>query len=129
MSDGELDEGSNWEAILFAAHHRLDNLVAVIDYNKIQSFGSVAQVMNLEPLADKFRAFNWVIEEVDGHDIEALSQSFHRAKTIRSGVPRCIIAHTVKGKGVSFMENQLAWHYRSPGDDDYQTARIELGAQ
>lgn len=129
LSDGELDEGSNWEAILFAAHQRLDNLVAIVDYNKIQSFGSVAQVMNLEPLAEKFRAFNWTVREVDGHDIEALSATLRTVKADRSGAPKCVVAHTVKGKGVSFMEQELAWHYRSPSADDFKRARIELGAQ
>jgi transketolase len=128
LSDGELDEGSNWEAILFAGHHRLDNLVAVIDYNKIQSFGSVAEVMNLEPLADKFRAFNWVVTEVDGHDVDALGEVLVDARTRRDGKPKCIITHTVKGKGVSFMEDRLLWHYRSPDDENYRAARKELGA-
>lgn len=126
LSDGELDEGSNWEAILFAAHNRLDNLIAVIDYNKIQSFGTVREVMNLEPLADKFRAFNWEVEEVDGHAVAALQNVFQRFKTSRSGHPKCVIAHTIKGKGVSFMENNLAWHYRSPSDADVLRAREEL---
>lgn len=129
LSDGELDEGSNWEAILFAAHQKLDNLVAIVDYNKIQSFGSVEEVMNLEPLADKFRAFNWSVHEVDGHDLEALSKTLRGAKADRSGKPKCVVAHTIKGKGVSFMEQELAWHYRSPSTDDYEKARIELGAQ
>lgn len=126
LSDGELDEGSNWEAILFAAHNRLDNLVAVIDFNKIQSFGSVKDVMNLDPLADKFRAFNWEVEEVDGHSTHALHAVLQGFKDARSGRPKCVIAHTVKGKGVSFMENDLLWHYRSPSDDDVRRAREEL---
>lgn len=126
LSDGELDEGSNWEAILFAAHQKLDNLVAIVDYNKIQSFGSVAEVMNLEPLADKFRAFNWDLQEVDGHDIHALSKTLLAAKKERIGKPKCIVAHTIKGRGVSFMEEELAWHYRSPSKDDYENARNEL---
>ncbi|AZY48732.1 transketolase [Bordetella avium] len=126
LSDGELDEGSNWEAILFAAHNRLDNLVAVIDFNKIQSFGSVKDVMNLEPLADKFRAFNWEVEEVDGHSLEALQATLRNFKSSRSGRPKCLIAHTIKGKGVSFMENELVWHYRSPSDQEVQRAREEL---
>lgn len=128
LSDGELDEGSNWEAILFAAHNRLDNLVAVVDYNKIQSFGAVRDVMNLEPLADKFRAFNWEVHEVDGHALPQLQQVLQGAKANRAGQPKCVIAHTIKGKGVSFMEHQLAWHYRSPGGEDVQRAREELGA-
>lgn len=129
LSDGELDEGSNWEAILFAAHQRLDNLVAIIDYNKIQSFGSVAEVMNLDPLADKFRAFNWTVKEVDGHDIEALSETLRSAKAERFDAPKVVIAHTIKGKGVSFMEHELVWHYQSPNKDDYEAARNELRAK
>lgn len=127
LSDGELDEGSNWEAVMFAAHNRLDNLVAVVDYNKIQSFGRIEDVMNLEPLADKFRAFNWSVVEVDGHCCAALVDTLRSAKNDRSGKPKCIIAHTVKGKGVSFMENKLAWHYKSPSETDYMMALAELG--
>lgn len=126
LSDGELDEGSNWEAMLFAAHHRLDNLVTVVDYNKIQSFGSVSEVMALEPLADKLRAFNWNVEEVDGHSHVALRDVLGRAKQRRPGRPTCVIAHTVKGRGVSFMENNLVWHYRSPSDAELLEARAEL---
>lgn len=126
LSDGELDEGSNWEAILFAAHHRLDNLIAVVDYNKIQSFGEVAQVMGLEPLADKFKAFQWELSEVDGHSVSELERVFRGLKASRSGRPKCVLAHTIKGKGVSFMENSLAWHYRSPSATDVMAARTEL---
>lgn len=128
LSDGELDEGSNWEAILFAAHHRLDNLTAIIDYNKIQSFGTVAEVMALEPLAAKFRAFNWDVEEIDGHDTGALETVLSGCRTSRSGRPKCVIAHTVKGKGVRFMEDSLLWHYRSPSPEEAELARQELGA-
>lgn len=126
LSDGELDEGSNWEAILFAAHHKLDNLVMVVDFNKIQSFGSVAEVMALEPLADKFRAFNWEVTELDGHDHGLLNTALAGAKSSRNGKPKVIIAHTIKGKGVSFMQDLLAWHYKSPSDEDYAKARAEL---
>src|SRR3954468_7535647 len=106
MSDGECDEGSNWEAILFAAHHRLDNLVAVVDYNKIQSLRPVAETLALEPFADKWRAFGWAVVEADGHDHEQLR---HALSTLPSepGKPTCVIAHTVKGKGVSFMEHSV----------------------
>jgi transketolase len=128
LSDGELDEGSNWEAIMFAAHNKLDNLIAVVDYNKIQSFGLVKDIMNLDPLADKFKAFNWKVCEVDGHSIDELKKTFTQAKFDRSGSPKCVIAHTVKGKGVSFMENQLSWHYKSPTELDYQAACLELKA-
>src|SRR5260221_4144754 len=108
LSDGELDEGSNWEAILFAAHHQLDNLVAIVDYNKIQSFGTVAEVMRLEPLTDKWRAFGWIVREIDGHDHEQIAHTLLAAPH-EEGKPTVIIAHTVKGKGISFMEDLLAW--------------------
>jgi transketolase len=126
VSDGELDEGSNWEAILFAPHHGLDNLTLVIDYNKIQSFGSTAEVLNLDPLGAKFEAFGWETIEVDGHDHGQLAAAL--AKDGRQGRPRAVIAHTVKGKGVSFMQNQLAWHYKSPDAAQYEAARAELMA-
>lgn len=125
LSDGELDEGSNWEAILFAPQHRLDNLVAIVDYNKIQSLGSVSEVMELEPLADKFRAFRWAVQEVDGHDHAAISRALSSAPW-ETGRPSVLIAHTVKGKGVDFMENQLLWHYRSPNSDDLERALSQL---
>jgi transketolase len=125
MSDGELDEGSNWEAFLFAAHHRLDNLLAIIDFNKIQSLGHVSAVLNLEPLADKLRAFGWSIHEIDGHDHAAISQAL-AAFPWERGRPGAIIAHTVKGKGVSFMEDRLMWHYRSPDPDQLAEALREL---
>jgi len=126
VSDGELDEGANWEAILFAAHHRLDNLICIVDYNRIQSFGSVSDVMTLEPLVDKFRAFNWSVDVVDGHSAFSTYETLARLKTERSGRPKCVIAHTVKGKGVSFMENKLEWHYRSPSEEEFLKARSEL---
>ncbi|QNI37181.1 transketolase [Edaphobacter albus] len=125
LSDGELDEGSNWEAILFAPQHKLDNLVVIIDYNKIQSFGSVKDVLDLDPLADKFRAFRWSVKEVDGHDMEELVETFH-SLPLENSRPTAIIAHTVKGKGISFMENQLAWHYKSPTNEQIEIALKEL---
>ena len=125
LSDGECDEGSNWEAILFAAHHRLSNLCAVVDYNRLQSLGAVADTIGLEPLADKWRAFNWNAVEVDGHDHGALRQAF--ADAAGQDGPSCIIAATTKGKGVSFMENEVLWHYRSPQGDEYAAAMRELG--
>ena len=112
LSDGECDEGSNWEAILFAAHHRLDKLTVIVDYNKIQSLASVADTLQLEPFADKWRSFGWNVAEVDGHDHDALEA----ALTAPAGAidrPSCVIAHTTKGKGVSFMENSVLWHYRT----------------
>ena len=127
LSDGELDEGSNWEPILFAPQHGLDNLVAVVDYNKIQSLGSVSEVMELEPLADKWRAFRWAVREVDGHDVQALWSALSTVPA-ETGRPTVVIAHTVKGKGVSFMEHQLLWHYRVPRDAELERALAELEA-
>jgi len=125
LSDGECDEGSTWEAVLFAAHHKLDNLIAVVDYNKIQSFGSVSQVLNLEPFAEKWRAFRWAVHEIDGHDYPQIENALIRIP-IEAGKPTCIIAHTVKGKGVSFMENQLVWHYKIPSAEQLALALAEL---
>jgi transketolase len=125
MSDGECDEGSNWEAILFAAHHRLDNLVAVVDYNKIQSLAPVAETLALEPFADKWRSFGWSVVECDGHDHGALAAAF-AALPREAGRPTVVIAHTVKGKGVSFMEHSVLWHYRTARGDEFDAARREL---
>jgi transketolase len=125
LSDGECDEGSNWEGILFAPHHKLSNLCVVVDFNKIQSFGSVAEVLNLDPFADKWRAFGWHVEEIDGHDTDALERSLSAAPS-QSEQPSVVIAHTVKGKGVSFMENRLEWHYRSPSDELLAQAIAEV---
>jgi transketolase len=127
MSDGELDEGSNWEAILFAPQHGLDNLVAIVDYNKIQSFGTVSEVMELDPLPAKWSAFRWAVREVDGHDHAQIAEAL-RAAPYEPGRPSVVIAHTVKGKGVSFMEDDLAWHYRSPDADQLRQALRELEA-
>lgn len=126
LSDGELDEGSSWEAILFAGHHRLAGLTAIVDCNGIQSFGAVKEVLDLEPLADKWRAFRWAVAEVDGHDHAALEAALARRDP--EGRPTVVIARTVKGKGVSFMENQLAWHYRSPSAEQLAQALAEVGA-
>ena len=113
LSDGECDEGSVWEAALFAPQHKLDNLIAIVDYNKIQSFGTVKEVIDLDPLAEKWRAFGWAARELDGHDIRAVEEALLQAP-YEPGRPSCIVANTVKGKGVSFMENKLLWHYRAP---------------
>ena len=125
LSDGECDEGSTWEAVLFAAHHHLDNLSAIIDYNKIQSLDTVADTLELEPLADKWRSFGWQVQEVDGHNHQQL-QSELSALPLESGRPSVIICHTVKGKGVSFMENTVLWHYRVPKGEEFATALQEL---
>ncbi|HTU65166.1 MAG TPA: transketolase [Steroidobacteraceae bacterium] len=124
LSDGECDEGSNWEAILFAAHHQLGNLVAVVDYNKIQSLAPVADTIALEPFVDKWRAFNWEVREVDGHDHAQLRAVLDAPS--ESGKPVCVLAHTTKGKGVSFMENTVLWHYRTAKGDEYDRALAEL---
>ncbi len=125
LSDGEMDEGSNWEALMFAAHHRLDNLVAIIDYNKLQSLATVAETLALEPLADKLRAFGWAVREVDGHDHAGLETSL-REVPWEPTRPSVLITHTTKGKGVSFMENRVEWHYKSPNENQLAAARAEL---
>ena len=125
LSDGECDEGSNWEAALFASHHKLENLVAIIDYNKIQSLGPVSDTLALEPFAEKWRSFGWNVCEVDGHNHDDLYQALGTVVGARTG-PFCVLAHTVKGKGVSFMENSVLWHYRSPQDEEYLAACEEL---
>lgn len=127
MSDGECDEGSNWEALLFAGHHQLDNLTIIIDYNKIQSLDFVDKTLKLEPLADKLRAFGWAVREVDGHDVTKLSAALE-ALPLETGKPNAIIAHTVKGKGVSWMEGKVLWHYRPPTPDELVTALAEVAA-
>jgi transketolase len=125
LSDGECDEGSNWEAILFAAHHQLDNLVAIVDYNKIQSLDSVAETLALEPFADKWRSFGWSVLEVDGHDHQALHHCLSGVPS-EPGKPTCILAHTIKGRGVSFMENTVVWHYRTARGQELARALAEL---
>ena len=127
LSDGECNEGSIWEAILFSSHHRLDNLVAIIDYNKLQAFGRTEEVLNLEPFKDKWASFGWEPREVDGHDCEKIASVLSNIP-FRQDKPNVIIAHTIKGKGVSFMEDNLIWHYKSPQGDDFKNASKELGA-
>lgn len=126
LSDGECDEGSTWEAALFAGHYRLDNLVAIVDYNKIQSLAPVKETLDLEPFEDKWRAFGWETATVDGHDHKQLVEVFKSLPLGKAGKPNCILAHTVKGKGVSFMENTVLWHYRTPQGDEYERALKEL---
>ena len=125
LSDGECDEGSIWEAVLFAQHHRLDNLIAVVDYNKIQSLGPVADTLGLEPMRQKWESFNWTVVESDGHDIEQLAAAFEAASGTKRR-PTVIIAHTTKGKGVSFMENTVLWHYRTARGREFEDALREL---
>jgi transketolase len=128
VSDGECNEGSTWEPALFAPQHQLDNLVTIVDYNKIQSLGRVEDVIDLAPLGEKWRAFGWATEELDGHDTTALRSALERVPH-QTGKPTCIVAHTIKGKGVSFMEDELLWHYRAPLDDLEDRALTELASQ
>ncbi len=125
LSDGECDEGSNWEAIMFASHHKLNNVICIIDYNKIQSLDLVSNTLNLEPFKDKWVAFGWDVLEVDGHSIESIIENYKIAAESESK-PTCLIAHTIKGKGVSFFENQVLWHYRTAKGDEYDEAKKEL---
>jgi transketolase len=125
LSDGELGEGSNWEAFMFAAHHGLDNLVAIIDYNKLQSLTTVEKTLRVEPLPDKLSAFGWEVREVDGHDHAQLTEALNEAPW-KAERPSVIIAHTVKGKGVSFMENRVEWHYKSPNPEQLSAALKEV---
>jgi transketolase len=123
MSDGEMDSGTTWESALLGAHHKLDNLTVIVDYNKWQAIGRTNEVLNLEPLGDKWKAFGWEVVEIDGHNYEEIEQALnHRA----DGKPVAIIAHTVKGKGISEMEDKIEWHYRNIPDDVYKRALEEL---
>ena len=124
-SDGEMNEGSNWEAIMFASHQKLDNLSLIIDYNKLQSLDTVANTLNIEPITAKFKAFGWHTININGHKHKDLEKSFLKFKK-NKGKPTCIIANTIKGKGVSFMENKILWHYKSPSSNEYQDALKEL---
>ena len=125
MSDGELGEGSNWEAFLFASHHRLDNLVAIIDYNKLQSFTSIEKTLSIEPLSEKLKSFGWEVREVSGHDNDQLELLLSSTPWTKDK-PSVLIAHTIKGKGVSFMENSVEWHYKSPNDEQLAIALLEI---
>ncbi len=125
LSDGECDEGSVWESILLASHLKLDNLTAIVDYNKIQSFGRVGEVLDLEPFTEKWRSFGWAVKEISGHDMNEITEALGKAP-FQNGKPSAVIAHTVKGKGVSYMEDRLEWHYKTPDEGQYRTAMQEL---
>ena len=125
LGDGELDEGSNWEAALAASHYKLDNLVVIVDRNGLQITGPTESVNPLEPLDEKFRAFGFAVCRVDGNDTEALLDVFGRVP-FEVGQPNLVLAHTVKGKGISFMENSVKWHHRVPSDEEFASARREL---
>ena len=130
LGDGECDEGSVWEAALQAHQYQLDNLIAVVDHNRMQSLDFCENTLALEPFGDKWRAFGWNVIGVDGHDTAALQAAFAQAKENRgTGRPTVILARTVKGKGVSFMENDILWHYRTPQGEEYEAALKELEAQ
>ncbi|MCP9770424.1 transketolase [Lacihabitans sp. LS3-19] len=125
LGDGEMAEGSNWEAFMLAAHYKLDNLCAILDYNKLQISGSNAEVMALEPLDKKLEAFGWAVKHVDGNDINALTETLE-SLPFEDGKPSFVIAHTTKGKGVSYMENNLKWHHGVPSEEQYKIAMDEL---
>jgi len=127
LGDGELPEGSNWEAALTAAHYKLDNLCAILDYNKLQISGTTAEVCNTEPIDSKFESFGWSVQHVDGHDINALIKIFD-GLPFEKDKPSLVIAHTTKGKGVSFMENQVRWHHGVPDANQFETAINEFDA-
>ncbi|MGE5396866.1 MAG: transketolase, partial [Chitinophagales bacterium] len=125
LGDGEIEEGIVWEAIMAAAHYKLENLVAIVDCNGLQIDGPVTRVMSPEPVADKFRAFGWHVEEINGHDLQAIMKALDQARQ-NTGGPTAIVARTVKGKGVSFMENQVDWHGKAPSRDEAERALAEL---
>ena len=120
--DGELNEGSVWEAIMYAPHKNLDNLTMIVDYNKLQGYGKTNEVINLEPLNKKLQSFNWDVLEIDGHNYEEIEEALSQ----QTSKPKVIIAHTIKGKGVSYMENEFVWHYKSPNNEQLEQAIKEL---
>ncbi|MBK8018064.1 MAG: transketolase [Betaproteobacteria bacterium] len=126
VGDGELHEGSNWEAAMAASHHRLSNLTVIVDYNKIAQSGPIAELVDVHPLADKWRAFGWEVREIDGHDMGAVVDALDSVP-FSGDRPSALVAHTVKGKGVSFAENTYLWHSNNVTDDVYERALAELG--
>lgn len=127
LGDGEIEEGEVWEAAMFAANRGLDNLVAVVDYNGLQIDGTVEEVNSPYPIADKFKAFKWNVVEIDGHDFDAIESALENARATK-GVPTCIVMKTIKGKGVSYMENVVGWHGKAPNTEEYEQAMTELKA-
>jgi transketolase len=125
VSDAECDEGILWEAVMFAAHHQLSNFVVIVDLNGQQALGYTRDVLDLSPLAARWSAFGWDVREVDGHNVSEMNTVIHSLNT-RSGPPHVLIAHTTFGKGVSFMENQIRWHYLPMTDDEFQQALQEI---
>ena len=126
LGDGELQEGLVWEAAMAAAHYKLDSLIAFVDWNGLQIDGKNEDVITVAPIDEKFRSFGWDVQFIDGHDFEDIAEAVNKAKS-SSGKPHVIIAKTVKGKGVSFMENQAGWHGKAPNDEQLEQAIAELG--
>jgi transketolase len=125
LGDGELDEGQVWESAAFAAAHKIDNLTAIVDWNRVQLDGTTDEILPMGPLPEKWRSFGWEVLECDGHDVASLLSAYAKAKAV-TGKPAVILAHTVKGKGVSFMENKAAWHGAPPNAEQYEQAQAEL---
>lgn len=125
MSDGEMQTGTTWESALLGAHHKLDNLIVIVDYNSLQAMGKVREILGIEPLKDKWKAFGWEVREIDGHNFEEIEKALINP-SLETGKPMVVIAKTVKGKGVSFMEGNNLYHYKAPSDDEYQKALKEL---
>ena len=128
MSDGDCNEGSTWEAIMFAAQHKLDNLIAIVDYNKIQALGKAEEIINLEPFAKKLKDFGWAVKEIDGHNFRQIEQALSVIPFEKSR-PSFVIAHTVKGKGIGYLENTVASHYRCVEDEKLSATYKELGVE
>lgn len=126
ISDGELEIGSTWESALIAVQHKLDNLVVIVDKNRLQAMGDVSEILNVDPVDRKFEAFGWDTINLDGHDHESIDQSLKQAVSKKSGVPTVLIASTIKGKGVSFMENDNVWHYSHVNEEVLEQALMEL---
>ena len=126
MSDGDMNAGSTWEAIMFAPQHKLDNLIGIADNNQLQALGRVENVIDMEPYVDKLKAFRWAVREIDGHNFDEIEDAF-MSVPFESGKPSFVIARTIKGKGVSFMENDVAWHYKCADEEQLKQAYKELG--
>ncbi len=129
MGDGEMEEGQVWEGAMFASFHKLSNLTVIVDYNKFQLDGPIKKILDIEPLKEKWKSFRWEVFEVDGHSIEELSSVFLEIKNNNFEKPQCVIAHTIKGKGVSFMENNNEFHGRAPTKEEAIRALMELGEE
>ena len=125
VGDGEIEEGQIWEATMTSAHYKLDNLCLIVDNNELQIDGKVENVMNVNPIGEKLKSFGFEVIEIDGHNYQEITQAFEKARNI-TGKPTAIVAHTIKGKGIYFMENQVAWHGKAPNEEQYKIAMEEL---